>query len=300
MKKLVLSVFLCLLVLCLTLPCFAFFPVPSESYFSAENYQEYKKELRGRELPDNFISYDRVSFLGEFNDFVSEDLKSNSYRYYLTTSDDQELILAFNTFAEYDNLIVVTDTVVGLDVNFISENRLKLNMELIRWKTNIEVEGSDILWFCVRDPIIDGHYYEVEYYYNRQGELDHITLPFNGEYCTIKTDFSKCAPDSWIGKLLSIHFKTARETAIELKTRFWGNGEKSWEQPLSICLSAISGAVLAGVGAWLITFLVMRKKRGALAPVPAMAGAPAGEVSAGSDVDVSAAPSGAAPAAPDN
>ena len=38
----------------------------------------------------------------------------------------------------------------------------------------------------------------------------------------------------------------------------------------------------------MITFLVMRKKRGT--PAPVMAGAPAGEVLAGSDEDVSVAP----------
>ena len=82
--------------------------------------------------------------------------------------------------------------------------------------------------------------------------------------------------------------RTASQAALEMQLHLNKPYEKNWKQPLTICLSAIGGAVVAT----LITFLVMRKKRGALAPVPvpAVAGASAGEVLAGSDGDVSAAP----------
>ena len=101
MKKLVLSVFLCLLVLCLTLPCFASFKL-SETYFFAENYQEYKKGLRERKqkMPSNFISYDRVSFLGEFRGFRCKDLERNAYVYFLRSPEGQDLTVAFNTSPE--------------------------------------------------------------------------------------------------------------------------------------------------------------------------------------------------------
>ncbi|MBQ8340187.1 MAG: hypothetical protein IJY16_07070 [Clostridia bacterium] len=59
-------------------------------------------------------------------------------------------------------------------------------------------------------------------------------------------------------------------------------------------------AVCAVAIALVVIFLIMYKKRGAPALAPAMAGVPTGEVSAGSDEYTSAAPSGAAPTAPEN
>ncbi|MBQ8339166.1 MAG: hypothetical protein IJY16_01830, partial [Clostridia bacterium] len=105
----------------------------------------------------------------------------------------------------------------------------------------------------------------------------------------------QCAPDSWVGRLLSDP-ETAREAAIEMKMRLAGTYEEPWEEPVLVGVAAVVGVSIA----ILVTFFVMRKRRGTLAPAPAMAGAPAGEVLAGSDVDASTATVGAAPAAPES
>ncbi|MBQ8338883.1 MAG: hypothetical protein IJY16_00345, partial [Clostridia bacterium] len=233
MKKLVLSVFLCLLVLCLTLPCFAFFPVPSETYFFAENYQEYKKGLRERKqkMPSNFISYDRVSFLGEFRGFRCKDLERNAYVYFLRSPEGQSLTVAFNTSPESTSAGRPLEShVIGVDVNLVRSDMLTIDIDwLLFIMDKDDFENTLILEFCVYDWADN----EVMYYYNRQGNLKRIVLKFDGEYCAIKTDFAQCAPDSWVGRLLSDP-ETAREAAIEMKMRLAGTYEEPWEEPVLV------------------------------------------------------------------
>ena len=294
MKKLVLSVFLCLLVLCLTLPCFASFKL-SETYFFAENYQEYKKGLRERKqkMPSNFISYDRVSFLGEFLGCRCEDLERNAYVYFLLSPEGQDLTVAFNTSPESTSAgKPVNSYVIGVDVNLVRSDMLTIDIDRLLFILGMDdFYDTFILEFCVYDWADN----EVLYYYDWQGDLQRIVLKFDGEYCAIKTDFAQCAPDSWVGRLLSDP-ETAREAAIEMKMRLAGTYEEPWEEPVLVGVAAVVGVSIA----ILVTFFVMRKRRGTLAPAPAMAGAPAGEVLAGSDVDASTATVGAAPAAPES
>jgi hypothetical protein len=66
-----------------------------------------------------------------------------------------------------------------------------------------------------------------------------------------------------ISRLLNA--KTTNWAIIELSARIYGNYYEPWEQPLAICLSAVGGAVIAAVATWLITYFVVRKKRGASA-----------------------------------
>ena len=86
--------------------------------------------------------------------------------------------------------------------------------------------------------------------------------------------------DTLLMRLLNV--ETVEETIDELHARLDGAYEETvslsdWLQkpPVLVGIGIASGAVLAGVGAWLVTYLVMRKKRGTLVPAPAMAGAPA-------------------------
>ncbi|MBE6595486.1 MAG: hypothetical protein E7644_06775 [Ruminococcaceae bacterium] len=266
MKKLVLSMMLYLLILCLALPCFAYFPVPPEFY--AETYQEYKEGLKGKELPDNFVPYDRIRFLGEFSAFCLEDLESNSYLYTLITPEGQKLKVAFNTPPEKRGL-TLEQAVIGLDTYCATKGMLKLNMEALLAVTCLDdVENTLIKEFYISD----WRYGNIVYFYDRQGDLDRIVLKFDdGEWCAIKTDFAQCTPDSWVGRLLNFS-ETSQEAANELIMRFRGSDKNTVKQPLTICLSAIGGAVVAA----LITYLIMRKRRGveALTAAAAVAAAP--------------------------
>ena len=103
-------------------------------------------------------------------------------------------------------------------------------------------------------------------------------------------DFSSYEGEGIVADLLNS--KTAKGALWEFRARV-AFGAISDEVYIDI---AVCTVVIALVITLVITYLVMRKKRGALAPAPAMAGIPTGEVSAGSDVDVSVAP--AAPESP--
>jgi hypothetical protein len=99
---------------------------------------------------------------------------------------------------------------------------------------------------------------QVEYWYDTDGTLLFVRLYNGGDQYEFLTDFSKCEPNSWMGRLL--WYETADSAAAEIKTRMSGFYQEPWEQPLSICLSAIGGAVIAAVATWLITYFIMRKK----------------------------------------
>ena len=106
MKKLVLSVFLCLLVLCLTLPCFAdrletitCFGGKDEE-IDACNYWEYKIAMAGRETHDYFVPYQRIAFLGKLVGFHTSlsclTYTAGTYCYNLILPDGTELDVYFN------------------------------------------------------------------------------------------------------------------------------------------------------------------------------------------------------------
>ncbi|MBQ8338884.1 MAG: hypothetical protein IJY16_00350 [Clostridia bacterium] len=289
MKKLVLSVFLCLLVLCLTLPCFASFP--TYDHYRVDD-AEYLEIIKNNPPPKDFVTYDKVAFLGDLREASFDKDYGPSY-YYSILTEEETIGIYFNTFPfSHLGMMGVESFPVYRYLDLVDDsNMLLLNMDAVAERLQVSFDVADYFYLDIG---------EVTYWYNYVGNLIYIEL-INVDHwkCNITVDdceFSKCAEGGWISRLLD--FETAAATAIEIKARIAGFYREPWEQPLAICLSAIGGAVVAGVSAWLITFLVMRKKRGA--PAPAMAGVPAGEVLAGSDEDVSAAPSGAAPAAPES
>jgi hypothetical protein len=82
----------------------------------------------------------------------------------------------------------------------------------------------------------------------------------DGGCCIVEADFSQCATDSWLGQFLYGKQADIKKICIEANLRFMGLYKAPWEQPLTICLSAIGGAVVATVATWLITYFIMRKK----------------------------------------
>ena len=292
MKKLLLTILICLFVLCLTLPCFAdrletitcFGENDKKHNIDADSYVEYKLALVGKEIHDDFVPYEHLAFLGEFSRFqtLSSTIGNGGYFYYLIPPDGVELMLAFNCWPADGILWKISDSFLQSAGDMRQLNMERLLKEDFVYNDEL-IDVNDIKGFYIRYDRF------TKYHYNMQGALNCIELEFiNARSCLIYADFYKCSPDSRVGRLLSK--RTASQAALEMQLHLNKPYEKNWKQPLTICLSAIGGAVVAT----LITFLVMRKKRGK--PVPAVVGVPTGEVSAGSDGDASAAP--AAPESP--
>ena len=286
MKKLVLSVFLCLLVLCLTLPCFASFP--AYDHYRVDN-AAYLAIIKNNPPPEDFVPYDRVAFLGKMENFSTNTDYQRGYSYTIVAENAQKIYLYFNHAPMSDVIYIGTEYFRAQHIVDLKDedSMLELDLEELVGRTGYEIELGDKIYIDTG---------ELRYWYDSRGALSAIVVYYNGSYCWIVSDFFEVDADSWMGRLVSR--EKSGKAATEIKARFAGLYHEHREQPLAICLSAIGGAVVAGVGAWLITFLVMRKKRGA--PMPAMSGAPAGDVLAGSDGDASAVPSGAAPTPPDN
>ena len=244
MKKLTFFVFLLLLSFCLILPCFAF-PVAPD--FRADSYEEYKTGVKELELGDAFIPFERFGFLGEFELESFCYYGSDSCEYYLQNANGLNLTLQFN-YSPFSCVIIVDAirlTAPGRSCLVMPDNYSTLNVARTLKETG--ADASHIIEYYLMSN-------EAKYTYNTQGELTAITLYYGDNWCTIKTDFSKWEADSYIDKLLN--YDTANEAAVEMVSKFYGMHQAPWEQPLTICLSAIGSAAVAAVA----TYLIMRKK----------------------------------------
>ncbi|MBQ8340189.1 MAG: hypothetical protein IJY16_07080 [Clostridia bacterium] len=251
--------------------------------------------MAGREAHDYFVPYERIAFLGKLVGFHTSASRltfiGGTYCYDLISPDGVTMDVDFNggrVALPYPSNFDFP-MIWRVDGYYESEG----DMRYLNVSRALEKETY---YDRSYEEFLVGFYVQLDfgtYYYNTDGMLTCIGIKFSeGQLCKIFADFDKCSSDSWAGRL--VRTESAQETTAEMILRFSGLYKEPWEQPLIICLSAIGGAVVAT----LITFLVMRKKRGA--PAPAVAGVPAVEVLAGSDGDVSAAPSVAAPALPEN
>ena len=252
MKKLTFFIFSLLLSLCLILPCFAGqlnLTIHGTGFkITVDNYKEYKQILKETEAHDRFVSYERISFLGEFAGFKALDITTpgNTYYYDLIASDGAALNLAFAGNPDGD--IVKWEAGTG---DLASENDLRrLNVEaFLERDTLYEKDYFDEL---------SGFYIVYEfnvYHYDLDGALTCIEFNFlDGSNVIIRADFSTCTPDSWVGKLLNT--QTAREASTDIRLRQLNVSAEPWKVPLAICLSSIGGAAVAAVA----TYLIMRKK----------------------------------------
>ena len=262
MKKITLLIFVCLLVSCLSLFVYAseLLPMlPPIEHIEANNYKEYQNAIKGVEMPKNFVPYERLDFLGEFLKFRGIEGDLSPYSYTLISQDGTELNLFFNThpYARYGGEIL--ELIGSIPYSFKSgkgyfDPESALTMLRKYYNQDFIDKASG---FCFN--------YELNtYHYDMQGNLRGIELNFmDCGHCIVEADFSWCAADSWLGQFLYGKQADIEKICIEANLRFMGLYKEPWEQPLIICLSAIGGAVVAGVGAWLATYLVMRKKRGA-------------------------------------
>ena len=195
MKKLVLSVFLCLLVLCLTLPCFAdslemitcFGENDKKHNIDADSYVEYKLALVGKEIHDDFVPYEHLAFLGEFSRFqtLSSTIGDGGYFYYLIPPDGVELMLAFNCLPADGILWKISDSFLQS-----ASDMRQLNMERLLKEDFVHndelFDVNDIKGFYIRYD----HF--TKYHYNMQGALNCIELEFiNARSCLIYADFYK-------------------------------------------------------------------------------------------------------------
>ena len=288
MKKVGYSILLALLVVGLVLPC-------SATLFNdnIEDYEEYEEQWSDK---GTAIHYERLSFLGDFVYYHPSGLAeyNNGFTWIYRLNAGRGVLLDLTYLIDIDVYFRHSD-VKQITLDAVVDAK---NMRTLKY-----TEDDELLYSADYLLIITEN---IRYYY-RAGNLQYICCEDSrnpsGYYC-----FSVAAGAGLgsypyhkrdvISRLLD--YNTAPEALTEFESRIEG----TYVEPPSVLqvaisgrelfVGAISGAVLAGVGAWLITFLIMRKKRGA--PAPAMAGAPTGEVLAGSDGNVCTAP--AAPESP--
>ena len=243
MKKIFATVIFLILILSLSLPCFANFP-PSD--FRANDYEEYKEKLKEKELAENYLPYERVRFLGEFDRY--NHVGPDSCTYYLKAPNGSELSVRFN------------DYFVGITAGYLrvaawqpelmnKDSLLSINVDAILARTGYDIKDVEYFYFAAHG---------CTYYYTKQGRLSSIGWQWGDDKYEIFAAFSKYDCDSLLGR--TVVENTATDAISELKLRLAGLYREPWEQPLTICLSAIGGAAVAAVTAWAITYCVMRKK----------------------------------------
>ena len=296
MKK-VFAIFLLVLTLpMLFLPCDAetIIEPPIVDYLGIQHFyktwEEYEAFVANGTPPDHFLAYEDVQAFGKFNGVYVRYLDPNqpvssSFEYFYVTMDGNHVSIVIDcTGGEYESLVAAT-TVADLN-----------QMTDMRSLSNTSYEGK--YYLRVKDVCFiydeNGNLYSIVL---RHGEREYELNGFGSKLW----EYPHLGMDTLLMRLLNV--ETVEETIDELHARLDGAYKETvslsdWLQkpPVLVGIGIASGAVVAAAVTWLITYFVMRKKRGALAPAPAMAGIPAGEVSAGSDGDASAAP--AAPESP--
>lgn len=292
MRKTVIPTLLIFLVLLLLLTCTCMamsdFPMSEMYYWS---WQEYESLLEQDEIKihEDFIYYnDIAAIFGEFCGYRLDVIFNENiplYSFYYVMDENQVVFRVRADKSGYkpgggenSSLEQITD------------------MRDLRGTAYEEEERSHLT--------VDGFSFEYKH-----GKLDHIEFGYGDWYVVIAvevgrmgfSDYPHLGEDTLMMRLLNP--ETTAAAIREIYTRIDSADAGMYKEPFSLSDWLQKPPVLVGIGtvfgavvATLITFLVMRKKRGALAPAPAMAGAPAGEVSAGSDGDASAAP--AAPESP--
>ncbi|MBQ8338881.1 MAG: hypothetical protein IJY16_00335 [Clostridia bacterium] len=294
MRKTVIPTLLIFLVLLLLLTCTCMamsdFPMSEMYYWS---WQEYESLLEQDEIKihEDFIYYnDIAAIFGEFCGYrldviFNKNIPLHSFYYVM---DENQVVFRVRADksgykpggGENSSLEQITD------------------MRDLRGTAYEEEERSHLT--------VDGFSFEYKH-----GQLDHIEFGYGDWYVVIAvevgrmgfSDYPHLGEDTLMMRLLNP--ETTAAAIREIYTRIDSADAGMYKEPFSLSDWLQKPPVLVGIGAvfgavvaTLITFLVMRKKRGKLAP--ATAGAPAGEVLAGSDGDASAASSGVAPASPES
>ena len=92
MKKLLTLCCIAILVLCFALPSFAMEPPYNPDPYHPKSLYAYNKLLQSVDVPEGFIYYQDISFLGEFVEFefTSKKLDWHFYRYTLRTYQEEE------------------------------------------------------------------------------------------------------------------------------------------------------------------------------------------------------------------
>ena len=93
MKKLLTLCFIVILALCFTLPSIALSVPPyTPNPYKPESLYAYNKLLQSVDVPEGFVYYQDISFLGEFDkfEFVQGNLEWSYYRYTLRTYQNEE------------------------------------------------------------------------------------------------------------------------------------------------------------------------------------------------------------------
>ena len=278
----------------------SYFPMPQrDPYFHTCIYTEeqYIEEITARKqrLPHNFVSLDALRFSGSFaqlllyipnTGYVEYDAKKHVWKY------------------EYEFELTRTETEIYtavIEIRHCKMDEIEATASLDALADSADMRLLDAAYHGEEQNL---HLGSAIYHYDAEGRLRWIKWEDGNRTFTLTVDTLEHIRDSYwwnregdmtdyegegiVAELLNA--KTAKGALREFRMRV-ALGAVSDETYIVIAVCAVAIALV-------VIFLVMRKKRGALAP--AMAGAPAGEVSTGSDGDTSAATVGAAHAAPES
>ncbi|MBE6595487.1 MAG: hypothetical protein E7644_06780 [Ruminococcaceae bacterium] len=251
MKKVMYVMLIWTILISLLLPCGASWPVVYE------DYEKYEKEWSDG---GTRIHYKRLSFLGEFVHYQpptpSEGNDGVLWKYRLKVG--KELFLDLRYLLDLDHYLG----------NYDIEQRTIDDVEDIgdmRALKNFKANDESIYYDTEHVLVVTEN---IKYYY-RWGALRYVFCK-DSRHPTGYFQFYVRSNDGFaqypyhkvdlFSRLLD--YNTAPEALAEFEARIEGTYVEPWERPLTICLSAIGGAIVAGVGTWIVTYYVMCKKRG--------------------------------------
>ena len=248
MKKAVYIILIWVIFTSLVLPC-------GSMPLQYDNYEEYEAEWRDG---GTNIHYEQLSFLGEFVHYQpgspSDANIGVCWKYRFEVG--KELFLDLRYLLDFDQYFY------GRDMEHLTLDDVE-NIKDMRTLKNIKANGE--LNYATEHALVITE--NIVYYY-RYGILQYVFCK-DSRNATGYFQFSVTTGNGGVAQypynksdLFSrlLNYNTAQEALTEFEARIDGTYIAPWEPPLTIALSALSGAVVAAVTAWLITYFVMRKK----------------------------------------
>jgi hypothetical protein len=220
------------------------------------------------------VTYEELGFLGDFRKFKVRDLVWNAgeggelYYYELIDANGflmQVAVRLRKTYISYDEEILQGMEGTArkkYEIFWLSEEfRSASHSNIHLWETPLE--HSD-LRFGNEFHNNFLQYGKIRYQYEEDilqyivVDLEDVEIKIWGsEECPL-SQYPTEGRSSMLSRMLN--YTTARGAVEEFSAKLDGTYENPWEQPLTICLSAVGGAVIAAVATWLITYFIMRKK----------------------------------------
>ena len=239
------------------------------NYALAENYDEYKTNISSQDLPDDVVTYERISVFGEFeslysyfsNEVFSDQVVHNHYYYHLVDENNVRLRVHIESIYKHSDH---RNCVAFLYPDLVKEGQrvnifLSPEEDLRTHRRPVGPNVDSLAWCNIANTA----------YIYENGSLDRIVFIFDemyvsitvapkkGDACQNLSQYPTDGKNTFLKKLLML--STAPEAEEELRARIEGTYVSPWVIAGAIGGGVVAVALVATVSS-VVTVKVMRKK----------------------------------------